>query len=262
MQHGYEFIDEFFIQHHFKRYTSNKYLHPQPFHFFFWVLPLMTIPWLPFFAMRMIAISKRAIETLRRAVPLPSSNDHSLTFFALAWLAVPVLFFSFSGSKLPGYILPALPAAMILAGIEAARFARRSSAKGKLIFAVAGGVYIVVVVGLFTFVPRLAETDTVKHLIEAADRRGFESAPVASLHTISHNAEFYAAGRIIRGADGKQRKFFGPSEIREYMRKNGLSRAVVLVPLEYKHDLVRENHPATEYLIDNGELAVALIREE
>ncbi|MFN2412422.1 MAG: ArnT family glycosyltransferase, partial [Pyrinomonadaceae bacterium] len=38
VRHGGEFIDEFFVQHHFTRYTSNKYLHPQPFYFFFWVL--------------------------------------------------------------------------------------------------------------------------------------------------------------------------------------------------------------------------------
>ena len=38
LRHGYEFIDEFFIQHHFQRFTSNKYQHPQPFHFFLWVL--------------------------------------------------------------------------------------------------------------------------------------------------------------------------------------------------------------------------------
>src|SRR5688572_26775099 len=46
LRHGWEFIDEFFIQHHFQRYTSNKYLHPQPFYFFFLVLPAMTFPWL------------------------------------------------------------------------------------------------------------------------------------------------------------------------------------------------------------------------
>src|SRR5687767_15922974 len=34
--------------------------------------------------------------------------------FSLAWLLVPILFFSFSGSKLPGYILPVLPAAALL----------------------------------------------------------------------------------------------------------------------------------------------------
>ncbi|MEP6789402.1 MAG: phospholipid carrier-dependent glycosyltransferase, partial [Acidobacteriota bacterium] len=41
-RHGYQFIDEFIIQQHFQRFTSNKYQHPQPFYFFLWVLPLMT----------------------------------------------------------------------------------------------------------------------------------------------------------------------------------------------------------------------------
>ncbi|MDQ2746397.1 MAG: glycosyltransferase family 39 protein, partial [Acidobacteriota bacterium] len=46
---GWKFIDEFIIQHHFQRFTSDKYQHHQPFWFFFVVLPLMTLPWLPFF---------------------------------------------------------------------------------------------------------------------------------------------------------------------------------------------------------------------
>jgi 4-amino-4-deoxy-L-arabinose transferase-like glycosyltransferase len=62
---GWKFIDEFFIQHHFQRYTSNKYQHPQPFYFFFWVLPLMTIPWLPFFLASIWNLVKRIISRKR-----------------------------------------------------------------------------------------------------------------------------------------------------------------------------------------------------
>lgn len=42
------------------------------------------------------------------------------TKLLLAWLVVPLVFFSFSGSKLPGYLLPLLPAAAMIAalGIE------------------------------------------------------------------------------------------------------------------------------------------------
>ncbi|MEO6051050.1 MAG: glycosyltransferase family 39 protein, partial [Pyrinomonadaceae bacterium] len=58
-RHGYGFIDEFFIQHHFQRFTSNKYQHPQPFYFFLWVLPLMTLPWLPFFLAAIWKLCKR-----------------------------------------------------------------------------------------------------------------------------------------------------------------------------------------------------------
>jgi 4-amino-4-deoxy-L-arabinose transferase-like glycosyltransferase len=36
--------------------------------------------------------------------------------FALVWIVVPVVFFSLSKSKIPGYILPALPAAALLIG--------------------------------------------------------------------------------------------------------------------------------------------------
>src|SRR5205085_12350768 len=31
---GYTFIDQFIIQHHFARFTTNKYHHPQPFFFY------------------------------------------------------------------------------------------------------------------------------------------------------------------------------------------------------------------------------------
>ena len=34
--------------------------------------------------------------------------------FAFLWMLFPVVFFSFSGSKLPGYILPAVPGAALL----------------------------------------------------------------------------------------------------------------------------------------------------
>jgi 4-amino-4-deoxy-L-arabinose transferase-like glycosyltransferase len=40
-----------------------------------------------------------------------------LSFFLVLWGAAPVLFFSFSGSKLPGYILPALPPFAMLFGL-------------------------------------------------------------------------------------------------------------------------------------------------
>jgi hypothetical protein len=43
-----------------------------------------------------------------------TSPEPDLKILALCWLVVPVLFFSFSQSKLPGYILPAVPAGAIL----------------------------------------------------------------------------------------------------------------------------------------------------
>jgi 4-amino-4-deoxy-L-arabinose transferase-like glycosyltransferase len=115
-RHGWKFIDEFFIQHHFARYVSNKYHHAQPFYFYLLVMPLLALPWTGF----LIAALARLKSWNWRG---PTALD-KLRVFALMWLVVPVAFFSLSGSKLPGYILPALPGAALLAGERLARFLR------------------------------------------------------------------------------------------------------------------------------------------
>src|ERR1044072_8141627 len=42
---GWTFIDEFFIQHHFARYVSKKYHHPQPIYFYPVIILMFTLPW-------------------------------------------------------------------------------------------------------------------------------------------------------------------------------------------------------------------------
>ena len=173
LRHGNEFIDEFFIQHHFQRFTSNKYFHPQPFYFFFWVLPLMTIPWLPFFLAVVWEIGRkifnhRGIETQREkdksysgsASPhlhVPESPPPLLRF-AIAWLLVPLVFFSFSGSKLPGYILPALPAAIIMTAEYIWRFVQKSRMRQVFVQLTALAMFAVIVGLLLFIVPEYAET--------------------------------------------------------------------------------------------------------
>jgi 4-amino-4-deoxy-L-arabinose transferase-like glycosyltransferase len=122
LAHGYAFIDQFFVQHHFARFVSNKFHHPQPFYFYLLILPLLPLPWTPFF----FASLKNLWHALRERRGATDDDDASLRLrlFALAWVAVPVAFFSLSQSKLPGYILPALPGVALLAGYELWRFVR------------------------------------------------------------------------------------------------------------------------------------------
>ena len=206
LTHGYHFIDEFFIQHHFHRYTSNKYLHPQPFHFFFWVLPLMTIPWLPFF---FAAIVKWLIDISRRSDLGTESiemvqNLKQVSLFALVWLVVPLLFFSFSGSKLPGYILPAVPAAIVITGVFIARLINKNIVWRYPVQVIALGMLLTVHIVISFALPSYADPESVKSLIAAADLRGFSQSRVFGYQSVSHNAEFYAANRLSRHADGKQ----------------------------------------------------------
>ncbi|MDT7780043.1 MAG: hypothetical protein QOC99_2555 [Acidobacteriota bacterium] len=115
-RHGRVFVDEFFIQHHFARYISNKYHHPQPFYFYLPVTLMMTLPWTLF----LFGGLAGALQTNPRA----EDAAGKLRVLALAWLALPLLFFSVSASKLPGYVLPAIPGAALLAGDCVHRYLR------------------------------------------------------------------------------------------------------------------------------------------
>lgn len=136
-RHGWLFVDQFFIQHHFARYFSNKYHHPQPIYFYFVVLVLLTLPWTAYLV--------DALLNVRRWRWSEAGPINKLRLLALAWLVMPVVFFSFSGSKLPGYILPVLPAASLLIGERASqvesRWALRMSGVICLFLVAAGFVY-------------------------------------------------------------------------------------------------------------------------
>ncbi|MDT4897921.1 MAG: hypothetical protein QOH25_2998 [Acidobacteriota bacterium] len=123
-RHGWTFVDEFFIQHHFARFVSNKYRHPQPFYFYLPIIMILALPWTAF----LIAGLVRA----RRWNWREQTPENKFQVFALAWLIAPVAFFSFSGSKLPGYVLPALPGAMLLVGNALARFVRGEEGRGAM----------------------------------------------------------------------------------------------------------------------------------
>ena len=262
VRHGYEFVDQFLIQHHFQRFTSNKYLHPQPFYFFFWVLPLMTIPWLPFFLIGVWRFGKRFFQRLSSGSTDGASPGDNLAVFAFAWLVVPVVFFSFSGSKLPGYVLPALPAAIILAGEVIYGFAQQSRMKTNLLHGAAALSIALTLVSIFVFVPSFAETDSVKPLFAVAHSRGLQGLPVLMMHRVSHNTEFYAAGPILRDADGKQDRLTGPKEVLAAMRRLGTTRALVMIPPEYIHHLTQSDLVRTELLKSNDDWSLTLVSEK
>lgn len=263
LRHGWEFIDEFFVQHHFARYTSNKYFHPQPFYFYVWILPLMTIPWTPFLVVSLVSFGRRVVAGFRDREPVTVSDSNILDrvrLFSIAWLVVPIAFFSFSGSKLPGYILPVIPAAVILTGEYVVRFVRTGATRRYFVQAIAAGTLAVMIVTATVFFPAFAETDSVKALFAAADARGLGNAPVLMLHDVSHNAEFYAAGRIVREEDGRQKRLLGPPEVLREIRSLGGGPVLVLVPLPYLNQLTQSEHLGTEVLKDNGEHVIARVQ--
>ncbi|MCB1024006.1 MAG: hypothetical protein KDB79_06445, partial [Acidobacteria bacterium] len=265
LQNGWEFIDEFFIQHHFQRFSSNKYLHPQPFWFFWVVLPAMTIPWLPFF---FVSIWKFAKEIIFRKgaktdghYELPGSN-YELRLFAFAWLLVPLVFFSLSGSKLPGYILPSLPAACILTAEFVSRFVykrrHRIFALQLLAFVTFGTVVFLLAYEL----PKFARDDSVKALIRTADLRGSANEKILNMQTVSHNAEFYGAGRLVRLPDGKQRRFDTVGEINKYMADEKIDSVLILVPPQFVKDFGQSADLSAKKLDQNKKLVILQVKRK
>jgi len=255
-RHGWEFIDEFFIQHHFQRYTSNKYQHPQPFYFYLWVLPLMTLPWSPFLVALIWKNAKAAIQRLRVHSDRDNSPISDLTTFAFAWMLVPLVFFSFSGSKLPGYILPAVTPAIILASLYIHKLAEKSRRWATAIPALASAVFLIAIMLLLTAVPRFADADSVSGLMRSAQERGYTDVPVYGLHTVVHSAEYYAAGHLLREPDGKQKRLYSPAEVEAEMRRAGATRSLVLVPPEYLKQLTDSPIVRSEVIRDNGEWVI------
>jgi len=99
-----QFFHVFILEHNLARFSSNLYRHPEPLWYY---LPVTLLGWIPWAVFVVIALAF-TISRFRR------SEEDSLNKFLVIWILLIVLFFSVSHSKLPGYILPALPAGVVL----------------------------------------------------------------------------------------------------------------------------------------------------
>jgi 4-amino-4-deoxy-L-arabinose transferase-like glycosyltransferase len=104
-----EFLRVFILQHNLERFGSNLYHHRQPFWFYLPVALLGLLPWTAF-AIDALIVNVRVWWNERKNL----QGEDVFGLFLLVWLIVPIVFFSISQSKLPGYILPALPAGSLL----------------------------------------------------------------------------------------------------------------------------------------------------
>lgn len=110
-----QFFREFILEHNLARFSSDLYHHRQPFWYYLPVTALALVPWIVF-VLAAFADSARIWWAERKSVSPEPDFEWQFTVFASCWLVLPVAFFSISQSKLPGYILPAIPAgAMLLA---------------------------------------------------------------------------------------------------------------------------------------------------
>jgi 4-amino-4-deoxy-L-arabinose transferase-like glycosyltransferase len=113
------FYKLFFWEHNLERFATNRYQHHQPFFFYLGVLLVGLMPW-TVIAIRALVDSIEVSIAEWKVRHNPSRYlghtraGDAFPEFLVLWALFPIVFFSFSGSKLPGYILPSIPPLTIL----------------------------------------------------------------------------------------------------------------------------------------------------
>ncbi len=132
-QRNPDFLRVFLLEHNFERYLTPMFLHREPFWFFLPILLLGIFPWTGVLGW-LAADGWRVVR----------SNDwrNSPGFFLGCWVIFPFFFFSFSQSKLPGYILPAVPPLGILLA-RTLQTAEMKPRRTRAIFAAIGATWLV-----------------------------------------------------------------------------------------------------------------------
>ena len=130
LRNGFPFIEEFFVRHHFERLYSASLQHVQPWYYYVPVLLAGLFPWTPLLGL----LRRRGVVWDRRRQ------------FLASVVAFGFLFFSISLNKLPGYLLPLIPALFVLiaAQLEPSPVAR------------IGKAWLLVCAGMIALIPAVA----------------------------------------------------------------------------------------------------------
>jgi len=141
-QNGFGFILVFFINHNLARYVTDIHHHTQPLYYFVPITLGLIYPWS---AWLIFSASRAGFRKLRQWHDWNPAN-----LFLGCWILFPLVFFSISRSKLPGYVLPILPPLALVLGstfagwIEGGRPLRRAAALGHILVSAAVGAGVMI----------------------------------------------------------------------------------------------------------------------
>ena len=170
-----EFVQVFLVSHNVGRFLTPVFQHEQPLWYFGLVVLLGLAPW----TAAIVATLREALATLTHR-----TWSGSPSIFFASWVLFPVVFFSLSQSKLPGYVLPAIPAAVLLLA-HATDLARRRSTTG----ARALGLGTAAILGAMTV------TFIVSPEIESAHLEAGAVRPLAGILGVAALAAGYVGNR-------------------------------------------------------------------
>ncbi len=115
------FLHVFFLEHNLERFATNRFEHEQSLWYYIPVVLLSLVPWAVLSVAALVSAVRESFAEWRAR----RAKGHYRGFqragdafpeFLVIWALLPILFFSTSDSKLPGYILPSIPPLTILTG--------------------------------------------------------------------------------------------------------------------------------------------------
>jgi 4-amino-4-deoxy-L-arabinose transferase-like glycosyltransferase len=130
-----DFLHVFLWQHNVERYATPMFQHRQPFWYFGPILLIALLPWTAL----LWPVTQEGLRLWRE-----KSWTNSPGFFFACWAVWPVVFFSFSQSKLPGYILPAIPPLTLLCAAGLTRAISEGRPKLKEVLVGLGATWIAI----------------------------------------------------------------------------------------------------------------------
>lgn len=160
-----EFLRIFLWQQNVQRYLTPIFLHPQPFWFFGAILLGLVMPW-TFLLVPLLSDAWHAMAE--------GGSRNSAGLFFACWVIFPVLFFSFSRSKLPSYVLPSVPPLILLLAASAATRMATNEKGYRFWAALAAGMLVLVpLAGLYwlhrqTILPDIPEMGAARTLLLVA----------------------------------------------------------------------------------------------
>ncbi len=115
------FLHVFFLEHNLERFATNKFEHEHALGYYVPVVLLSLMPWTVLAVAALVSAVRESFAEWRAR----RAKGHYRGFqragdafpeFLVLWALLPILFFTTSDSKLPGYILPSIPPLTILTG--------------------------------------------------------------------------------------------------------------------------------------------------
>lgn len=138
-----DFLYFFFVHEHFARFLTTVHRRAEPWWYFAPIALVAVLPWL-----RALPQATRGV----RASPAAATGFRPALFLAL-WVAVVILFFSASGSKLATYILPCMPAVAVLLGPVLQGQGRQAATAAMISAACVGIVAVGLCIGVMRQLP-------------------------------------------------------------------------------------------------------------